>query len=165
MLVSTLVLSFSFGFIVEGTFPGQPYELDEYPFWALAIYVTCMGLSIVVPFWSIWMALLCKNNLDKYLQHVLVSVPEEKLDLKRWIRHYMSYEEYWVYNCQFYYEAAYYCFWLGLILCLAVCAVLTAVNFACWYDDQIYIIFLIILLTNMALASVILLYRASKSLY
>eukprot|EP00494_Astrolonche_serrata_P028706 UN28973 len=113
MLISTLVMTFAFGFVVEGTFPDiEEFGKEKFEM-IMCLYAIFMGLSIALPFWSVWWCLMCKNNLDDFLQRVLIDDTEKRLDVKLWIKNYLQFSVYWSENCQWYYIAAYNSFWLG----------------------------------------------------
>lgn len=137
LLVNTLLFSFSFGFVCEGTFPvsrttspcppgGEASFLTNgclrwYPtdFW-LRLYVTMMVLTFVLPFWSIWFALECKSGLDAFLNKILREERSSRLDFKTWTRFFESFEQHWARHCRFNAMAASSLFWGGMVSALSV---------------------------------------------
>lgn len=119
MLVNTLLLSFSFGFVCEGTFP--PGDSEE---GMLVVYVVLCGMTLVAPFWSIWFGLECKQKLDHFLNEMLSQRTDDRLKLETWLGFYRAFEKYWKLQCQAYYKIALNLFWIGMLLALALCCVL-----------------------------------------
>jgi len=124
MLVNTLLLSFSFGFVCEGTFP--PGDAKDY---LLIIYCILCAMTLVAPFWSIWFGLECKQKLDSFLNEILTQRTDDRLKLETWIGFYNSFALYWRSQCQLYYKIALNLFWIGMLFALSLCCVLLLLVF------------------------------------
>merc|ERR1712048_695386 len=99
MVVNTLVLSFSFGFCCEGTFPDSSAYADEHLL--MTTYTVFLSLTLILPFWSIWYALECKGCLDQFLHGVLNERKKRGMvDVKTWLHHYVGFEKHWMAQCQ-----------------------------------------------------------------
>lgn len=160
MVVNTLVLSFSFGFCCEGTFPEAEYYREEHFF--MCIYALFMGLTLVFPFWSIWYALECKNCLDSFLSRVLNEDREKRMDVRTWLNHYVGFEHFWLDKCQDYYRFSQNFFWCGMLCSILLCAILSGLNFYQWYHPSVWIIFTAIVCGNVFLVTCILMFRSCR---
>jgi len=167
MVVSTLVLSFGFGFVFEGTFPGL--EDNTKLFYDVPVlmipYAVLLGLSVILPFWSIWYALECKNKIDAFLARLLRNEFDKRMNLQCWLEHYTSFERYWNDKCQWHFDAAHNFFWGGMISNMFEVTLLTCMNFRWMYAEPVWITFLVIMLVNMLLATGILTFRGIRSMY
>jgi len=162
MLISTLTLSISFGFVYKGTFPGGWDGIDyfndkEFRWYTpiLMIYSALMACSIILPFWSIWAALQCKNTLDYYCHRILdVNLAGGRMDLNTWLDQYDYFEHFWEDKCKWNFNLAYKSFWAGVIFCFMTVVVLLGINFYHCYELPVFIIFTSIVGGNMVFATV-----------
>jgi len=115
MLVNTLLLSFSFGFVCEAAL--------------LIIYCILCAMTLVAPFWSIWFGLECKQKLDSFLNEILTQRTDDRLRLETWIGFYNAFALYWSSQCQWYYKIALNLFWIGMLFALTLCCVLLLLVF------------------------------------
>jgi len=148
MLVNTLLLSFSFGFVCEGTFP--PGDSEE---GMLVVYVILCGMTLVAPFWSIWFGLECKQKLDHFLNEMLSQRTDDRLKLETWLGFYKAFEKYWKLQCQLYYKIALNLFWIGMLLALALCCVLLFLVFEDLFPEtSVRLVFVSIVGFNIVIA-------------
>jgi len=148
MLVNTLLLSFSFGFVCEGTFP--PGDSEES---LLLLYVILCAMTLVAPFWSIWFGLECKQKLDHFLNEMLSQRTDDRLKLATWIGFYRAFEKYWKLQCQTYYKIALNLFWFGMLFALALCCVLLYLVFGALFpENYVRIVFVSIVGLNIVVA-------------
>jgi len=148
MLVNTLLLSFSFGFVCEGTFP--PGDSQE---GMLVVYVILCGMTLVAPFWSIWFGLECKQKLDHFLNEMLSQRTDDRLKLETWLGFYRAFEKYWKLQCQSYYKIALNLFWIGMLLALALCCVLLYLVFEDLFPEtSVRLVFVSIVGFNIVIA-------------
>jgi len=156
MLVNTLLLSFSFGFVCEGTFP--PGDSEEF---MLVVYVILCGMTLVAPFWSIWFGLECKQKLDHFLNEMLSQRTDDRLKLETWLGFYKAFEKYWKLQCQSYYKIALNLFWIGMLLALALCCVLLYLVFEDLFPEtSVRLVFVSIVGFNIVIAIAFILKRA-----
>jgi len=161
MVVNTLVLSFSFGFCCEGTFPDVEHYGEE-RFWII-FYTVFLGMTLILPFWSIWYALECKTCLDQFLHGVLNERKKRGMvDVRTWLQHYIGFEQHWMTQCQRRYRISQNFFWAGMLCSITLCAILTGMNFSKWYHPGVYIVFVSIIMLNVLFITMILLYRAIR---
>jgi len=161
LVVNTLVLSFSFGFCCEGTFPDTDYFSEE-KFW-ITFYSVFLGLTLIFPFWSIWYALECKTCLDQFLHGVLNERKKRGMvDVRTWLQHYIGFEQHWMNQCQRRYRISQNFFWAGMLCSITLCAILTGMNFSKWYHPGVWIVFVSIIMINVLLITLILAYRGIR---
>lgn len=138
MLLSTLVLEFGLGFVVEGTFPHQEiFNSDDWEWYTplLMIYSGFMALSIMLPFWSIWGSIECTRQLNQFMKRVLEIDPSTRVNVESMLKHYKDFEVFWQEHCQWLHELTMKCFWLGMVTNITAVGILTTLNF---WDDYEY---------------------------
>jgi hypothetical protein len=156
MLVNTLLLSFAFDFVTNGTFPP---EGDDSPF--MILYSILMALSLVFPFWSIFFSLEVKNKLDEFLNRVLKEDQHKRLDLNKWGFYAESFDRYWDAQCEGNYKLAQNFFWVGMLVGMAETAVLMGLYMSVEYPNPyVWRIFVGVVASNVGVATLVLLYRA-----
>eukprot|EP00928_Gymnodinium_smaydae_P027613 TRINITY_DN2129_c1_g1_i3.p1 TRINITY_DN2129_c1_g1~~TRINITY_DN2129_c1_g1_i3.p1 ORF type:complete len:356 (-),score=74.47 TRINITY_DN2129_c1_g1_i3:158-1162(-) len=71
MIVTTLMLTIGFGFVVEGTFPPTTedagHAISTVESCLRVVYAIVAGLALVCPFWSMLCLVECKRRLDFFM--------------------------------------------------------------------------------------------------
>lgn len=65
MIVTTLMLTIGFGFVVEGTFPPAPGPQDQRT-WRI-VYAVVAALALMCPFWCMLCLIECRRRLDFFM--------------------------------------------------------------------------------------------------
>merc|ERR1719253_961236 len=83
MIVTTLMLSIRFGFVVEGTFPPTPEDGETGQHAARYIYAGVAALSLICPFWSMCCLIESKRRLDFFMDrftHEFYAMLKQRID-------------------------------------------------------------------------------------
>ena len=128
MLLNTLMLEASFGFVYCGTFEPYGTQLSstcgETPRVLLISYTVGFVLSLTLPFWGLFFALETNRSVEHYLSSLLKERAFTRFNLRKSLSHYDAFDHFWNRHCRWRFDLSKWLAWAGVIACLATAAML-----------------------------------------
>ena len=128
MLLNTLMLEASFGFVYCGTFEPYGTQLSSTcgatPRVLLISYTVGFVFSLTLPFWGLFFALETNRSVEHYLTSLLKERAFTRFNLRKSLGHYDAFDRFWNRQCRWRFDLSKWLAWAGVIACLATAAML-----------------------------------------